>query len=190
MTEMEMYLKKVSTGLYRLPESERDEILGEIRNHIYEAVSRQEPVGDVIAKLGSPLKLAQSYVSIHNINHNEISFGSILGSMAFFVSAGLSGLVIIPTLFILAAAFFFSAIITVGYSIVDLFIDLPGGIGYIRLDHAYGVYESVIFTGFPAVLVALGVSLIFSGLAYGCWKLLKKYLSFVSLRYQKLRIAR
>ena len=39
MNDVEKYLKKMSVGLYRLPESERDEILSEIKNHIHEAES-------------------------------------------------------------------------------------------------------------------------------------------------------
>jgi len=188
MNEMEMYLNKVSAGLYRLPESERNEILSEIRSHIHEAVSRQEPVQDVINKLGPPLKLAQSYASLHDINNDEVSFGSIWGSMAFFISAGLSGMVIVPTLFVLSLSFMFSAVVTVGYAIVDLFIDLPGGIGAYTFDFSHGTYEGVMFTGLPALAVALGISLIFVWLARICWKLLKKYLAFVSRRYQELRI--
>ena len=51
MSEVEKYLQKVSAGLYRLPNSEQSEILGEIRNHIHEAESRQEPVHVVLSIL-------------------------------------------------------------------------------------------------------------------------------------------
>ena len=44
MNEAEKYVKKVSDGLKKINENERGEILNEIRSHIHEAVSRQEPI--------------------------------------------------------------------------------------------------------------------------------------------------
>ena len=197
MNEVEKYLQKVSAGLYRLPESERNEILGEIRNHIYEAESRQEPVQAVLNKLGSPLNLAQSYVNIHNIESGDISFGSIFNGMAFYISAGFSGIFIVPTLFTATFAFLLAAVVFVGYSIIDLFMDLPGGIGFdISATHmnfglvisGFASDSAVVFTGFTAVGVALIIAIFCFGIAWLCWKGLKKYLSFISHRYQKLRI--
>jgi len=178
MNDVEKYLNKMSAGLYRLPESERNEILSEIQNHIYEAESRQEPVQAVLDKLGSPLKLAQSYINIHDIDSGNMSFRSILSNMAFFISAGLSGVFVLPTLLITTFTFLISAVGIVGYSIIDLFIDLPGSIM---------LGDEVVLTGFSAVIVALLVGVILAILAYLSWWTLRKYLLFVSQRYQKLR---
>jgi len=197
MNEAEKYLQKVSAGLYRLPENERNEILREIQSHIHEAECRQEPVQAVLSKLGSPLKLAQSYVNISNIESGDMSLSSILNGMAFYVSAGFSGIFIVPTLFTATFAFLLVAVIFVGYSIIDLFADLPGGIGYdISEAHAnvgliidvFSSDSAVVFSGFTAVGVALIIALFCFGIAWLCWKGLKKYLSFVSRRYQKLRM--
>jgi len=181
MNDVEKYLKKVSAGLYRLPESERNEILSEIKNHIHEAENGQEPVQVVLDKLGSPLKLAQSYVNIYNIDSGDMSFSSVLGNMAFFISAGLSGIIVIPTLLAIIVGFLLSAIFAIGYSVLDLFIDFPGD-GGIML----GGEEPL--TGFTAVLVALIAGVILIILAYLGWWILKKYLFFVSQRYKKLRM--
>jgi len=180
MNDVDKYLKKVSAGLHKLPESERNEILNEIKNHIHEAESRQEPVQTILDKLGSPIKLAQSYVSIYNIDSGDISFGSILGNMAFFLSAGLSGIIVIPTLSIMIVGFLFSAVFSIGYSIVDLIIGLPGPGGIVLGDN--------VLTGFTAVLVALIAGAILVILAYFCWWVLKKYILFVSQRYKKMHM--
>ena len=199
MNEAEKYLEKVSTGLYRLPENERNEILGEIRSHIHEAESRQESVQEVLNKLGSPLKLAQSYVNIHNIESGDMNFDSILNNMAFYISAGFAGIFVVPTLFTATFTFLFCAVAFVGYSIIDLFADLPGGIGYdisattMSIGFVMGRFSSdnaVVFTGLVAVGIALIFALFCFGMAWLCWKGLKKYLSFVSRRYQKLRMLR
>jgi len=181
MKEMEAYLKKVSDGLHKLPENERNEILGEIRNHIHEAVNMQEPVQAVIDKLGPPLKLAQSYVNIHKINRGDMSFGNVLSGTVFFLSAGLSGLIVVPTLVGLIFVLLLSAAIIIGAGILGVFIDLP--------DAVIIVGEETL-TGLPALIVCLILSIIFVFLSYLSWKLLKMYLVFISRRYQKLRMGK
>jgi len=181
MKETEAYLKKVSDGLYKLPENERNEILGEIRNHIHEAVNMQEPVQDVINRLGPPLKLAQSYVNIHNINRGDMNFGSVLSGTAFFLSAGLSGLIVVPTLVGLILLFLLIAAIIIGTGILGVFIDLPDAIIIIGEET---------LTGLPALIVCLILAIIFAFLGYLSWKLLKVYLVFISRRYRKLRMGK
>ncbi|MCL2549876.1 MAG: DUF1700 domain-containing protein [Methanimicrococcus sp.] len=183
LKEIEAYLKKVSDGLYQLPDSERNEILGEIRNHIHEAVDMQEPVQAVIDKLGPPQKLAQSYVNIHYINRSNMSFSGVLNNMVFFLSAGLSSLIIVPTLisFILLFLLIASASISVG--ILGLFTDLPSNTGIM-----IGSEEPL--TGFTALIAGLILCVIFFLLSYLSWKLLKIYAIFISRRYQKLRMGK
>ena len=181
MNDMEKYLQKVSAGLYRLPENERDEILGEIRNHIHEAVSRQEPVQDVINRLGPPLRLAQSYVSIHNVNNDNMGPSNVWRDMAFFFSAGLASYIVVPTLFITALTFMATAIGMIGFSIFSLFIDF-------RFYDGIHLWGETSLTGFPAVIASIIFGVIFFFIAYGCWKLLKRYLAFISTRYQMFRM--
>jgi uncharacterized membrane protein len=176
MSEIEKYLQKVSAGLYRLPENERREILSEIRNHIHEAVNRQEPIQSVLDRLGSPIRLAQSYAGIYNIESGI----SIWRDMAFFFSAGLASYVVIPTLFIVAVTFPLTAVYTIGYSILDLFTDLPGD----GVEMWYGLT----LTGFPAVIASVIIGAILFVIGILCWKLLKRYLTFISLRYKKFRM--
>ncbi|MCL2217839.1 MAG: DUF1700 domain-containing protein [Defluviitaleaceae bacterium] len=181
MSEMEKYLQSVSAGLNKLPENERNEILAEIRNHIHEAINRQEPINVVIDRLGHPLRLAQSYANIYNIESGNKDF-NIWRDMTFFFSAGLASYVVVPTLFLMAVVLPLTSIFMVGYTLLDLFIDLPGD--NLNVEMWYGLT----LTGFPAIIVTLVFGVIFFIFGILCWKLLKKYLAFISLRYKKFRI--
>ena len=114
--------------------------------------------------------------------------------MAFYISAGFSGLFVVPILFTAAFGFLLSAAAFVGYSIIDLFADLPGAIGFdisatsMNIGFIIGSDSAVVFTGLAAVGVASVIALFCFGIAWLCWKGLKKYLSFISRRYQKLRM--
>ncbi|MCL2141301.1 MAG: DUF1700 domain-containing protein [Methanimicrococcus sp.] len=175
MNETEKYLEKVASGLKRLPEHERNEILNEIRSHIYEAVNQQEPEQEVLERLGSPVKLAQSYDSLHSIESGQ----SIFNNLAFYFSAGVSSIFIVPILFFLTLAFASSAIIVVVYSIIDLLFVLP--------EHVVD-FVGFTVTSFPALMVIIAFGSMFLLIAYLLWKLLRKFCAFVSLRYQKLRL--
>jgi len=185
MSKVEKYLQNVAAGLSRLPENDKNEIIGEIRNHIHEAESRQEPVEAVLDKLGSPQKLAQSYINIHNANSGDMGFDSVWKSMVEFLPVGLS-IFVVPILFLGSLGFLLSAVFLIGYSILDLFVNLPGGI--LQITDATGETLVVGFSGIPAVAIASVIALIVFGFSLLCWKLLKKYLVSVSQRYQKLRM--
>ena len=181
MTDMEKYLQKVSAGLYRLSENERNEILDEIRNHIHEAVNRQESVHDVINRLGPPLRLAQSYVSIYNINNDNMTPLNVWRDMAFFFSVGLASYIVVPILFITAIKLVLTAGSMIIVSILYFFTDIPSYYGI-------NLWGETNLIGFPAVIASIIFGVIFVFIAYGCWKLLKKYLAFISLRYQMFRM--
>jgi uncharacterized membrane protein len=55
------YLTRLDAGLQALPPAERAEVVGEIRNHIAEAISSGQPVDKVLASLGSAEDLARGY---------------------------------------------------------------------------------------------------------------------------------
>ena len=176
MTETEKYLNEVAAGLYRLPEHEKTEILNEIRSHIHEAVSQQESEQTVLDRLGSPLRLAQSYVSLSNIESGQ----NILSTFAFYFSAGIATIVVVPSLFFTALSLVISAVAILGYSIVRLFVILPYPMRFWEVE----------MSGIPAVIASVVIGLIHCVIALLCWKLLKKYLAFISLRYQKIRLTK
>lgn len=64
--QIERYLLRLRNALGRMPDSEKSEILSDIRNHIEERLSdassgQAEIVAETIAALGSPESLAASY---------------------------------------------------------------------------------------------------------------------------------
>ena len=181
MMDKEKYMQKVAAGLHRLPEADRNEILTEIANHIHEAQSRQEPIEQVLTKLGSPLALAQSYASIYNIENREMSLKYIINNIAFYFSAGISGCFIIPSLFIMALTFPLASLAAVGAAIADIIFDLP-------IEGTVNLGPNIILSGFPALIATLVICIPLSLLGLLCWKGLKKYLRFVSMRYQKLKM--
>ncbi len=177
--QAEEYLQKVLEGLSRLPESDRNEIIKEIRNHIYEALNRQEPEQTVLAKLGSPLKLAQSYVNVYELNNNHFNIKYFAGIMSFYFSAGMSGIFVVPTLFLVAIVFALMPVFLLGYSVIGLFFNIPGlTFGFMTL------------TGFPQLTASIIASPILLIIAFQCWKLLKKYLSYIANRYQSIRLSK
>ena len=179
MNEAEKYLQRVSAGLYRLPDDEKKEVLSEIQTYINDAVKGQEPIQTVLDRLGPPLRLAQSYVSIHNVDNDNIGVNTVVGNIAFYFSAGLASIIILPILFFTAFALILSSVIVVAYAVLHLFFNLPGG----SID--LGAWS---FTGIPAVIVAIICGVIFFYLAYLLWRLLRKYIAYISLRYQKRRL--
>ncbi len=175
---VENYLQNVLEGLNRLPESDRNEILKEIRNHIYEAINRREPEQTILARLGSPLKLAQSYVNAYKLNYGNFSIKYFLSMMSFYFSAGMTGIFVVPTLFLISIFFPIIAAVVLVYSVIGLFFDIPGVISL----------GFVTFTGFPQLIASIIVSPILFIIGVQCWRSLKKYLLYISNRYQSIRL--
>jgi uncharacterized membrane protein len=175
-SEIDKYLQKVSAKLARMPVFEKEEILNEIKNHIHEAVSRQEPLQNVLDRLGSPSKLAGSYTVLYDLEKSRYTHA--FHHVSFFLSTGLTSVVVIPLLFILSILFVVTAVVSFIISVAELFIDIPGGI----------VLNSTTYTGFPQLIVGIISSVILTGLALLLWKALMKYLKYVAKSYQRIRL--
>jgi len=175
-SEIDKYLQRVSARLNRLPVSDKEEILEEIKNHVHEAVSRQEPLQNVLDKLGSPSKLAGSYTAIYDLEKSHFNY--VLYNISFFLSTGITSVIVIPLLFILSILFGIAAVVSLIVSVAGMFIDIPGGI----------VLNSMSFTGFSQLIVAIISSVILIILAFLFWKSLMKYLTYVAKRYQRIKL--
>lgn len=175
-SEIDKYLQKVSAKLNRLPASEKEEILNEVKNHIHEAVSRQEPLQNVLDKLGSPSKLAGSYTALYDLEKSPSNHA--LHNVSFFLSTGLTSVIVVPLLCILPILFIIAAVVSLVISVAGLFMDIPGGI----------VLNSVTHTGFSQLSIAIISSVILLSLALLLWRILIKYLTFVAKRYQRIRM--
>ncbi len=175
-SEVDKYLGKVSAKLNRLPVTEKEEILKEITNHIHEAVSRQESLQNVLDKLGSPSKLAGSYTALYDLEKSRSNH--VLHNVSFFLSTGLTSVIVIPLLFILSILFAIAAAVSLVISVAGMFMDIPGGI----------VLNSASYTGFSQLVVAIISSVILSSFALLLWKALIKYLMYVAKRHQRIRL--
>lgn len=174
------YLDEVARGLSKLPESERNEILNEIRNHIYEALQRQEIEEKVLDRLGSPTQLAQSYTTISDLDNGHFAVKDVWGNMGFYFSTGLSGVVIVPTLLLIMVGFVLFAIGAVGYSIAGIFMNLPGVI----------TFGNITFSGIAQFVVSIPSCIVLLMGAHFSWKQLRKYISKIANSYQHKRLNR
>lgn len=173
-----IYLDKVGSGLL-LPEDEKNDILDEIKSHIYEAVNRGETLKNVLIKLGAPQKLAKSYNHSYKLENNQFKFSDILSSLAFYSSVALSGIFVISVLPIVTVSFVFCVVIILGVTALNMI-----GITHIP----FTIAPNILVTGWPQVGIAVVVSAILLLIARASWLGLKKYLKFVSTNYHNRRV--
>lgn len=117
---------------------------------------------------------AEEYIQNRN---EDIRLKRSHNKFAFYFTAGLSAIIVAPTLFIMTLSFAACTIGIISYTFIGLFVDLPNIVNI----------GTTVYGGLPAFILAVITGAILFILAVLCWKLLKKYLSFVSNRYQKLR---
>ena len=175
---MEQYLQEVSKGLSGLPLQERQDILKEIENHIHEALSRGDALEEVLRRLGPPDILAQSYTQGHVLNKGRLRLRDVISGFAFYSTAALSAIIIVPTLGICAVAFLLSAVVV-------LVMGILGGIGLIAVPFTFGL---MLLTGIPQLLMGIVGSVVMLLLAILMWWLLRAYIRSVSARYRKRRL--
>ena len=174
---IDAYLEKVSRGLH-LSEADKTDVIGEIRNHIHEAVNRQEPLESVLKKLGEPYKLAKAYNHSYKLANDEFRLSDILNSIAFYSSVAITGMVVVTVLPILTITFVLTSVFIIGISITNLIglTNLPFNIGFMPV------------TGWPQIVMAVVISALFLLIARASWSGLKKYLKYVSNNYHKRRV--
>ncbi len=171
------YLDKVSANLC-LPECDKSDVIGEIRNHIHEAVNSREPLESVLAKLGEPRKLAKSYSDSYHLSNDQFRLTDILGSIAFYSSVALSGVFVVTVLPVISVSFVLTSIFVLGVAVTNFIglTNLPFNLGFTPV------------TGVPQILLAVLVSAVLLFVARYSWIGLKKYLKSVSSNYHKRRV--
>lgn len=173
-----IYMDKFGNSLH-LPDAEKSDVLGEIKSHIYEAVSGGESLKNVFIKLGNPEKLAKSYNQSYKLENGQFKFSDILGSLAFYSSVALSGIIVIPVLPIISVSFVFCALVIIGVTILNM----------VGLTHIpFMIAPNIPVTGLPQVAMAVVVSGLLLFIAHASWLGLKKYLKFVSTNYHNRRV--
>lgn len=171
------YLEKVSKGLNQIPAEERRDILEEIRNHIYECLRENQSIDSILQKLGPSEKLAHSYVAMYHLNNNQkMDLKYVWTNLSFYFSMGIISVIVVPFLFLCEKMFFIIPFFIIPYSILGLFLDIPGV-----------VYVMVELTGLPQFAAALIFSFILIKLSRLCKKGLNSYLAYLAKKYQRVR---
>lgn len=177
--EADRYLKIFKAQLKDIPEQEKSDIVHEIETHITVGLSKQEPIENILDNLGKPEKLALSYKNEYLLNGNS-GKPSLIWSILFYGFAGLSGLIIILSLSIIAITFAICGVTIPVVGLTNLF-----GIS----DVAYMVITpSYTLPPLLALVVGIVVGVVLLLMAFLCWKGLVKYCRSISGMYHKTRV--
>lgn len=102
---LECYLEKTEKYLKRVPVSERTDILKEIKSGICELQNSGKSPDEIIERLGKPEDLAKAYLAGMILEEKGFSLNKFLLACAFYSAAGISGMVVIPCLALVAPVF-------------------------------------------------------------------------------------
>lgn len=170
------YLEQVEKYLKPLPVSERVDIVQEIKSEMQELQAAGQTPEQILARLGEPKEMARAYLGDLIAQGSGFSMGRVLALCAFYSAAGLSGLVVIPTLVICAPVFLLCGVLTPllgALKAVDAALGLH--IPYVQYIGVAGVQNPLL-----VFVLCLLTGLALCTLGYGCWKLLVAYVKSVS----------
>lgn len=183
---IDKYLAEVEQRLKALSVSERIDILTEIKSHIYEKQAKQQAgIAEILQELGSPSELARAYVAEGLTDQVKFRLSNLLRIVAFYSTAGLSGVFVVPFLAVLSVGLYFVSIML---PVLGLIKSLAAVVG-IEVPYAimmFGNYQP------PAILsffISLPLALLLYYLAKKLWQVLKRYLAGVSQHYEKVRMS-
>jgi uncharacterized membrane protein len=180
--EAEKYLQEINRRLSDIPEHDREDILLEIKNHIYEATEKGEEIAQILARLGSPVKLAKAYSLGYCAENKKLKPLDILNYLDFYLLSGLSGIFIIPLLGFLAVVFLAIAIWIPGTAVVNLL-----GFTHVPM-FVWG--DSAISPGMLQIALGLIIGAVFAWLTYICWSGIKDFIKEIAANYRKLKIGK
>lgn len=188
-TTLEKYLNTVDRHLKPLQVSERVDIVKEIKSSMIEMENEQLSPQEIIDRLGAPKELARAYLGDLITSKKGVSWNKFLCLCAFYSLVGLSGVIIIPALAIIAPVFTgcaFIAPILAAVKLANYLFHL--GIPY--MEHV-GIVLSGIVELNPVVefLLTLIVSALLYWAGRGAWKLMLFYIKSVSRKKEKISAA-
>lgn len=181
--EVEKYLQEVSRGLFNMAKEEKEEILLEIKSHIYAATEKNESTSQVLARLGPPVTLAKAYSFDHAVQYQQLKPHDVFSNFTFYGLSGLSGIIVVPSLCILAFTFFMLAIVIPGTAITNFM-----GLTNVPMFVLWG--DLSVPTGILQLVLGIVVGAIFILLIWFCWCGLKKYVRAVSKKYRNLKLVK
>lgn len=173
----EKYVRKLYQQLRQLPEEEREDAVMEIKSHIAESVRNGQKEEEVLAKLGSPSKLARTYLGDFYVRESRMHPLFLIKALLLYVTSGFLSIIFIPVL----------GILSVTFGIVSIIIPILGllrtfGARWVQMNLT-PTYEVPVLLSFPFSLL---VALILFGLFWICWKTLRGYLTLLSSAHRKV----
>ena len=177
---MNEYLEKIEKSLKPLPASERVDIVQEIKSEMLELQAAGKSEAEILQRLGDRRALAKAYLGDLIVKEKPLSWTRVLALCAYYSLAGLSGLIVIPTLGICAPVFLLCAVIcpVVGaLKLLDSVLNL--GLPWMQQVGVFVLEGVELAPGLEFIACVLaGVLLGLAG--WGCWKLLVLYIRGVS----------
>ena len=137
----------------------------------------------ICARLGDPHALAREYLGTCARNRSLPRFTRFLAAAGFYSVVGFTGMVVLPTLSVLAAGMLISAVLAPVAGIIDFGGFLFGfDVPFVMI--RFGDWSAPAWLTFPVSLV-LGA--LFFAAAYGLWRALRWYVRTVCRGKSALR---
>lgn len=184
---LEKYLNIIDRHLKPLPASERVDIVKEIKGSIQEMENENLSAEQILARLGDPKELAKAYLGDMIARGSGFSWSRFLTICAFYSVVGVSGLIVIPTLAIIAPVFILCAAacrLLGAAKLIDYILNL--GIPY--MDSIGFQFGSTVLGPIPVFFVSVLTGIILFIIGYGSWKLLVYYCRKVGSTKKKLSV--
>lgn len=180
--QLDAYLDQIDRKLRPMAASERVDIVREIKSEMLELENRGLGTDDIIARLGNPKQLAAAYLQDAITKNPRFSWGRLGALTAFYSLAGLGGMVVLPTLTIMAGTFVLCGALLPAAALMKLLASLVGiDLPYVTMQ--LGPYIPSPAAAFP-IAVVVGLLLLLAG--RGCWKLTVKFVKLVGEKRRSL----
>lgn len=187
-TILNNYLEKVDKYLKPMPASERVDIVKEIKSEMVELQSAEGLSSEkIVERLGNPKELAKAYLGDVISNGTGLSWSRVLTICAFYSVVGFSGLIVIPTLAIVAPVFILCAVLTPLLGTVKL-IDHLFNLNIPYAEHIGFQFGTAILSPIPVFFLSIVTGVILYFIGRGAWKLLIYYIKKVSTTKRTLSI--
>jgi len=174
---MNDYLVKIEKYLKSMSDSERIDIVKEIKSVMLELQNNGFSYEQIIERLGNPKELAKAYLGESISKNNKFSWSKFGAIFAFCSSfAGVSGMLLLPFISTLSIALMIGGVITMIGGIIKF-------VGYLMgYDIAGITMEMGAFTPNPMqflpISIVIGVFMFWLGKVL--WKLTIKYIQAIS----------
>ena len=185
---LENYLERVENYLRPMAVSERIDIVREIKSEMLELKNDGKTPQEILARLGDAREMARGYIGDLISSDAVFTWNRFLAGCAFYGVVGFSGMIIVPTLAIIAPVFIAMGILTPVLSMIKM-LDYIFSLGIPYMQNIGIVFEGILeLNPITEFLVALPISaLLFLG-GRGAWKLLLYYCQSVGRTKRKLSI--